>query len=96
MGVIRLGEMRTGEEQVEEMEAFLLSIVPLITGSDGCISCQLLHSQEDPTLFVMIEVWEDVAAHQASVQNIPPEKLAAIRPLLAAPPSGGYFTEVTG
>lgn len=94
MSVIRLGEMRTGTEQVAEMEEFLLSIVPLITGSDGCISCRLFHSQEDPTRFVMIEEWEDVAAHQASVQNIPPEKLAAIRPLLAAPPTGEYFTPV--
>lgn len=94
MAVVRLGEMQTGAEQVQEMRDFLRSIVPLITGSAGCLSCQLLHSQDDPTKFVIIEVWEDVAAHQASVKNIPPEKLAAIRPLLAAPPTGSYYAPV--
>lgn len=94
MAVLRLGEMQTGADQVEEMRDFLRSIVPLITGSAGCLSCQLLHSQDDPTKFVIIEVWEDRAAHQASVRNIPPEKLAAIRPLLAAPPTGSYYSPV--
>ncbi len=66
-----------------------------ITGSEGSISCQLLHNQDDPTKFAMIEVWESVDVHRASVKNIPPEMLAAIRPLLGTAPGGGYYAEVS-
>lgn len=94
MGVTRMGEMQTHPDRVEEMAEFLRSIIPLITGSEGCISCRLLHNQDDPTRFVMIEEWESAEFHQASVKHIPPEKLAAIRPLLAASPSGAYYAPV--
>jgi hypothetical protein len=40
---------------------------------------------------MMIEVWDRVESHQASVKNISPEKLGEIRPLLATSPSGSYF-----
>ena len=39
----------------------------------------------------MIENWASVESHQASVKNIPSEKLAEIRPLLGSTPSGSYF-----
>jgi hypothetical protein len=39
----------------------------------------------------MLEVWDSVESHQASVKNIPPEMLAEIRPLLASEPSGSYY-----
>ncbi|RLT39828.1 MAG: antibiotic biosynthesis monooxygenase [Chloroflexi bacterium] len=94
MSVIRMGEMQAAEGKADELQTFLLSIVPLISGSDGSVSCQLLRNQDDPTKFVMIEVWESVEAHRASVKNIPPTLLAAIRPLLGAAPSGSYYTEV--
>ncbi|MCL4831666.1 MAG: antibiotic biosynthesis monooxygenase [Caldilineaceae bacterium] len=95
MSVVRLGEMQAAEGKTDELGDFLLSIVPIITGSEGCVSCQLLHNQDDPTKFVMIEVWESAEFHQASVKNIPPEKLTAIRPLLGGPPSGSYYTDET-
>lgn len=95
MTIIRMGEMQAAAGKADELRDFLLSIVPIITNSDGAISCQLLHNQDDPTKFAMIEVWESVDAHRASVKNIPPEMLAAIRPLLGAAPSGGYYTELT-
>jgi len=89
-----MGEMQAAEGRADELRDFLLSIVPIIINSDGAISCQLLHNQDDPTRFAMIEVWESVDAHRASVKNIPPEMLAAIRPLLGAAASGAYYTEV--
>jgi hypothetical protein len=36
----------------------------------------------------MIEVWDSIESHQASVKNIPPEMLTEIRPLLESAPSG--------
>ena len=94
MSVTRIGETQAKEELTEDLRGFLVAIMPIIKSSEGCQSCQLFQSEDDPTRFVMIEVWASVEAHQASVKNIPPEMLGEIRPLLAAPPSGQYFSLV--
>lgn len=91
MSISRIGEVQAGEGKIEELRAFLISIIPGIQASEGCESVQLYQSQEDPSRFMMIEVWDNVESHQASVKNIPPEKLGEIRPLLATSPSGSYF-----
>jgi len=51
----------------------------------------LYQSQDDPTKFTMIEIWDTVESHQASIRNIPPEMLAEIGPLLASAPNGEYY-----
>lgn len=91
MSIARIGEVQANVGLTEELREFLISIIPGITASEGCESVHLYQSQEDPSKFVMIEVWANVEAHQASVKNIPPEKLDEIRPLLATSPSGSYF-----
>jgi heme oxygenase (mycobilin-producing) len=96
MSVARIGEFKAAPQSVEELRAFLTSIVPIIKSSQGCDSVQLYQSQEDPTRFNMFEIWDSVESHQASVKNIPPEKLAEIRPLLASAPSGSYYKMVVG
>ena len=45
---------------------------------------------------MIIEQWESVEAHQASVKGIPPEALEKVRQLLALPPAGGYYLPVQG
>ncbi len=40
---------------------------------------------------MVIEVWDNAAAHQASVKNIPPRALEEVKKLLAGPPSGAYY-----
>ena len=65
--------------------------MPGIKSAEGCKSVQLYQSQDDPSKFIVIEVWDSVKSHQASVKNIPTEKLAEIRPLLASSPSGSYY-----
>ncbi len=94
MSVPRVGTFHAKPESVDELAAFLKSIMPMIKSSEGCASCSLLQSQSEPSQFTMIEEWSSVEAHKASVKNIPPEKLRAIMPLLASPPSGGYFTRL--
>jgi quinol monooxygenase YgiN len=91
MTVSRIGEVQANEESIEKLRDFLLSIMAGIKSSEGCESVQLYQSQDDPSRFMMIEVWDRVESHQASVKNIPPEKLGEIRPLLAGSPSGSYF-----
>jgi len=91
MSVARIGDVQAREGLVNELKEFLISIMPGIKSSEGCDSVQLYQSQEDPSKFMMIEVWDSVESHQASVKNIPPEKLGELQPLLASPPSGNYY-----
>lgn len=91
MSITRIGETQAKPETTEALRNFLLSIMPMIKSSAGCESVAMYQSQEDPTKFIMTEVWNSVESHQTSVKNIPPEKLAEIRPLLASAPSGGYY-----
>lgn len=92
MSITRIGETQAKLELTETLRDFLLSIMPMIKSSQGCEAVTLYQSHNDPTKFTMIEVWDSVESHQASVKNIPPEMLAEIRPLLASAPSGGYFS----
>ena len=94
MSIYRIGETQAKPETTEALRDFLLSIMPGIRNSQGCEDVQLYQSQDDPTKFIMIEVWDSVEAHHASVKEIPPELIAQIRPLLASAPSGGYFSQV--
>lgn len=91
MPVTRIGEVQAKDGLVDDLRDFLTSILPGIQESEGCESVQLLQGADDPSMFVVIEVWESIEAHQASVKNIPAEKLGEIMPLLATSPSGSYF-----
>lgn len=94
MSVTRIGETQAKEGLTEALRDFLLSILPMIKSSEGCETVQLYQSQDDPSKFMIIEVWDSIESHLASVKNIPPEKLGEIRPLLATSPSGSYFNLV--
>lgn len=91
MNIYRIGETRAKPETTEALRDFLMSIMSMIKASQGCESVMLYQSMDDPTKFTMIEVWDSIESHQASVKNIPPEMLTEIRPLLASAPSGSYF-----
>ena len=91
MSVTRIGETQAKPELTEALRDFLISIMPMIKSSEGCESVTLYQSHDDPTKFIMTEVWDSVESHQASVKNIPPEMLVEIRPLLASAPSGSYY-----
>src|SRR5512138_1046677 len=90
MSVYRIGETQAKPDTIEALRDFLISIIPGIKESAGCESVQLFQSSDDQTKFTMIEVWDSVESHTASVKTIPPELLAQIRPLLGAAPSGSY------
>ena len=91
MSITRINEFQAQEGQGEALRDLIQSFVPLIESSDGCQSCQVLQSQEDPTRIVVIEVWDSTEAHQASMKNIPPGALQEAMKLLAGPPKGGYY-----
>ena len=91
MSIHHIGETQTKPEMTEALRDFLISILPLIKSSQGCESVTMYQSHDDPTKFTIVEVWDSIESHQASVKNIPPEMITQIRPLLASAPSGGYY-----
>ncbi len=92
MSITRIGQFRAVAGQQEALLDFLTgAVAPAILAAAGNESVQVLQGEADPTLFVVIEVWADVAAHRSSVQHIPPEMVQQIMPLLAAPPTGDYY-----
>jgi quinol monooxygenase YgiN len=91
MSISRIGEVQAKEGLINELREFLISIMPGIRASEGCEGIHLYQSENDPTKFMMIEVWDSAESHRASVNNIPPEKLGEIQPLLATSPSGNYY-----
>lgn len=91
MSVTRINEFQAPVGKGESLRDLLSSFLPTIQSSEGCQSCQLLYSQDDPTRIVIIEVWDSVEAHKASVKNIPPQNIEKVMKLLAGPPRGGYY-----
>ena len=91
MAIARIGETQAKPETIEALRDFLVSIMAGIQSSPGCEAVTLYQSQDDPSRFTMIEIWDSLGSHQASVRNIPPDMLAEIRPLLASAPTGGYY-----
>jgi quinol monooxygenase YgiN len=69
-------------------------IVPAIESAEGGQACQVYQNQSDPTRFMIVEVWDSLEAHQASVKNITAEEIAEIKTLLADMPPGAYYTVI--
>ena len=93
MSITRISEFQAKDGQPQGLRDFLNSIVPTIEASEGCRSCRLLQDQDDERRFVVIEVWDSIEAHKASVKDIPTEQLEEVMQLLASPPQGRYFAE---
>lgn len=92
MSITYIGQSQAKPDRIDDFRQFMETLViPSVRASAGCESCQMLQSLEDPTRFVVIEVWESLEAHRASVKDIPPESIAEFMQLVAAPPSGSHY-----
>jgi quinol monooxygenase YgiN len=92
VSVTYIGHSQAKPDQIDAFRQFMMTVViPAVRASAGCESCQMLQSLDDPTKFVVIEVWESVEAHRASVKNITPESIAEYMQLVAAPPMGDHY-----
>lgn len=95
MSVARIGEMVAQSGKEDALKSFIERvIVPAIESADGGQACQVYQNQSDPTRFMIVEVWDSLEAHQASVKNITAEEIAEIKTLLADMPPGAYFTVI--
>jgi quinol monooxygenase YgiN len=93
MSITRLNYFAAKANRAQESGEFLKNVLPTIQAAKGCLSCELLQSQQSPTKFVVHEVWESVELHQTAVQAIPQEAFAGIMELLSDRPTGEYFNK---
>jgi quinol monooxygenase YgiN len=91
MSVIRINEFQAAENKAEDLCEFLKSLVPFVASSEGYILCEVLQSNEDQTIFTVIEKWNSIELHKKSVENFTKEEMQAAMSLFSAPPKGGYF-----
>ena len=94
MSIARIGKTQAKPESIEALRQFLLSIMPGIRATKGCESVALYQSQEDPTHFTMIEIWDSIEAHKAAIQEISPDDIAKVKTMLASAPRGEYFSRI--
>src|SRR2546425_826323 len=81
--------------QAAALRDFLRSVIARIIDAPGCRSCELLVQHDDPTRLAIIETWDSVEAHQASVSRIPPGLLQQAQTLFAVPARGAYYHRVS-
>jgi quinol monooxygenase YgiN len=92
MSITYLGYSQAKPDEIDALRDFLLTVVlPAVQNSEGNESCQMWQSQDDPTQFVVMEVWASVEAHRASIKNITQAEINAYMKLVAAAPRGGYY-----
>jgi quinol monooxygenase YgiN len=94
VSITRINEFQAKDGQAQRLRDFLTSIVSAIEASEGCRLCRLLQDLDDDGSFVVIEFWESVDAHKASIKDIQPEQLEEIMQLLSGSPQGRYFAEL--
>ena len=91
MSITRVNEFSAAEGKSEELYDFLKSLVPYISSSEGCYTCEVLKSIDADNEFVVIEKWESIESHKASIEKFPKENMKAAMSLFSAPPQGRYF-----
>jgi Antibiotic biosynthesis monooxygenase len=93
VSVVRINEFEALAGRRDELRTALHSILPTIRGALGCVSCQLLESEEDAQRFVILEVWTTREAHSEAAGKIPEDMLRRTMTLVADVPRGGYYLD---
>lgn len=91
MAIPRISEFQAKPDKAIALRDFLRSVIACIIDAPGCRSCELLLQRDDPTRLAIIDVWDSVEAHQASVSRIPAALLQQAQTLFAVPARGAYY-----
>ena len=85
MSITPINECQAHPDEATALRDFLRSVIARILDAPGCRSCERLVQHDDPTCGAIIEVWDRVVAHQASVSRIPPDLLQQAPSSVAVP-----------
>jgi len=91
MNVTRINEFEAAADKEEELYKFLKSLIPYISSSEGCQSCEVLKNRDNNGKFVVVEKWDSVESHMKSLAQFPKEEMQAAMSLFGAPPKGDYY-----
>ncbi len=91
MSITRINEFQAADGKSEELFDFLKSLIPYISASEGCISCEVLRNNDNKECFTVIEKWDSIEFHKRSIENFPKEEMQAAMNLFGAPPKGSYY-----
>ena len=91
MAITRINTFEAKPGQASELLEFLSSVIALIIGAPGCRSVELLVGHDAPGRLAIVEIWESVEAHQASVSRIPQNLFQKAQTLFGSPPVGTYY-----
>ena len=89
--ITRVNEFTARAGSEDALREYLESLVPVIEGCDGCLYCHLLQGQENPSRFLVLETWTDIATHQLSVQGIDRKEFLETMRALTEQVSAEYF-----
>lgn len=90
--VLRMGEMRALLGKSDDLHAFIYRvIVPSLQTAEGCQGVDVWKDASDPLRYLIVEYWDSVEAHRASVKEIDPEDIKVIMDLLDDSPRGNYY-----
>ena len=89
--ITRINQFEAKAAAEEKLYAFLQSVISVITTCEGCISCKLLRSTENPACLAIIEEWDSIESHQRAASAIPPPMYAKAMALFAKPAAGMYY-----
>ncbi|MGH1486429.1 MAG: putative quinol monooxygenase [Cellvibrionaceae bacterium] len=92
MTITRVNHFEAANENGDELYAFLNSLIPYISNSEGCLSVQVLRDSNAKNKFIVLEEWESIETHQLSIANFPKEEMEKAMPLFAGPPQGSYYS----
>lgn len=91
MSIVRINQFQAQPGKGKDLEELLTTFLPSIKSSQGCESCQLLRSNDNIERFVVLEVWDSLDSHKASVRDIPAGQIETLMKIVAGPPKGGYY-----
>ena len=91
MAITRINTFEAKPGQASELLEFLSSVIALIIGAPGCRSVELPVGDDTRGRLAIVEIWESVEAHQASVSRIPPNLIQTAQTLFGSPPVGVYY-----
>lgn len=92
MSITRINSFHAREHHAADLKLLLMGILPQIRDARGCQSCELLQDHADPTRLVIVETWDSVEAHRASLSQVSQDSIDEARQYLAEAPCGAYYS----
>ena len=67
--ILEIADLRPGAENMEDFEAAMAELVPVISATPGYIGHSVQRSIETPGRYVLIVQWESVDAHMVNFRQ---------------------------